>query len=341
MPLLGTSNPQRYFTSTAVFLNEVLKLGVCLTIALYEISQDMSPSTPATSLFSTLISNVFTGDSWKLAIPASLYTLQNSLQYIAISNLDAPTLQVTYQLKVFPTALFSILLLHKSLSGRKWAALGLLMLGVAVVQIPSSTFGSLTPMNNAHSRWMLPRSAGDLRRWGEAAVTPIHKRSATYEGIEEDLLLEQSNPDTLLGVAAALGACTVSALASVYFEKILKEAHTTASIWTRNVQLSFYSLFPSLFIGVVFVDGEAISKSHFFFGYNWVVWTTIACQALGGILVSMCVYYADNITKSFATSISVLLSLCISIWVFNFTLTPYVSNSPFSSQTYELMNYSF
>ena len=329
MPLLGTSSPQRYFTSTAVFLNEVLKLGVCLTIALYEISKDMSPSMPATSLFSTLISNVFTGDSWKLAIPASLYTLQNSLQYIAISNLDAPTLQVTYQLKVFPTALFSVLLLHKSLSGRKWAALGLLMLGVAVVQIPASTSASLTPLNDAHSRWILPRSAGDLRLWGEAAVKPIHKRSATYEGIEEDLLLEQSNPNTLFGVAAAIAACTVSALASVYFEKILKESHTTASIWTRNVQLSFYSLFPALFIGVVFVDGEAISKSHFFVGYNWVVWTTITCQALGGILVAMCVYYADNITKSFATSISVLISLCVSIWLFNFTLTPYVSNAPF------------
>ena len=331
MPLAGTGNTQRYFTSTAVFLNEVLKLGVCLTVALYEISQTISPSLPATSLFSTLTSNVFTGDSWKLAIPASLYTLQNTLQYIAISNLDAATLQVTYQLKVFPTALFSVLLLRRSLSGRKWLALGLLMLGVAIVQIPASTANHLNPIDEAHSRLYFPRNTEGLKLFAKAATRQIYKRSATYEGIEEDLLLEHPVANKSLGLAAAIAACTVSALASVWFEKILKESHTPASIWIRNVQLSFYSLFPALFIGVVFVDGEAIARSSFFVGYNWVVWTTIACQALGGILVSLCINYANNIAKSFATSISILISLAVSVWLFDFTLTTHVGVFP----TYE------
>jgi UDP-sugar transporter A1/2/3 len=47
--------------------------------------------------------SVFSGDGWKLAIPAALYTLQNSLQYIAVSNLDAVHFQVLYQLKVWTT----------------------------------------------------------------------------------------------------------------------------------------------------------------------------------------------------------------------------------------------
>ena len=72
-------------------MNEVIKLTVCLTFALYDISRTLPPSMPATSLFSGVTSAVFTGDSWKLAIPASLYVLQNSLQYIAISNLDSAT----------------------------------------------------------------------------------------------------------------------------------------------------------------------------------------------------------------------------------------------------------
>ncbi|MCJ1432953.1 hypothetical protein MMC27_002311 [Xylographa pallens] len=323
MPLATTGSSQRYFTSTAVFLNEVLKLGVSLTAALYEISRTISPSMPATSLFSTLASNVFTGDSWKLAIPASLYTLQNTLQYIAISNLDAATLQVTYQLKVFPIAIFSVLLLKRTLSGRKWIALGLLMLGVAIVQIPAASSTSLNPLKEAHTRLYFPRTADGLRNLGSAATRPIYKRSATYEGIEEDMLLEHPNANTPLGLAAAIAACTVSALASVYFEKILKESHTPTSVWVRNVQLSFYSLFPAFFIGVIFVDGESISKSGFFIGYNWVVWMTVACQALGGILVALCVHYANNIAKSFATSISILISLCVSVLLFDFTLTPH------------------
>jgi drug/metabolite transporter (DMT)-like permease len=217
MPLDGSSHPQRYFTSTAVFLNEVLKLGVCLSVALYEISQKVSPTTPATSLFGTLVQHVFTGDSWKLAIPAALYTLQNTLQYIAISHLDAATLQVTYQLKVFPTALFSVLLLRKSLTGRKWAALGLLMLGVAIVQIPATASTSLNPLSNDYSKLYLPRSIDDVQRWGKRAATALTRRSATYEGIEEDLLLEHQSKSVILGVAAAIAACTSSALASVYF----------------------------------------------------------------------------------------------------------------------------
>ena len=331
MPLVGG---RRYFTSTAVFLNEVLKLGVCLTIALYDISQTISPSAPATSLFSYLTGAVFTGDSWKLAIPASLYTLQNSLQYIAISNLDAATLQVTYQFKILPTALFSVLILRRSISGRKWVALGLLMLGVAIVQIPTANSSGLTPPKDAHSRIFFPRSLDELWHLGQYAATPVYKRSATYEGIEEDLLLEHPKMNAAVGFIAAIAACIVSSLASVYFEKILKEANNSTSLWVRNVQLSFYSLFPAFFIGVIFVDGEEIAKSNFFVGYNWVVWTTIALQALGGIVVAMCVNYADNIAKGFAISASILISLCVSVLFFNFTVTTNVSPTFAPRQTY-------
>jgi solute carrier family 35 (UDP-sugar transporter), member A1/2/3 len=97
MPLM---DGHRYITSTAVFLNEVIKLAACLTIALYDISQTLPPSTPATVLFEQLYASVFSGDGWKLAIPATLYTLQNSLQYVAVSNLDAVHFQILYQLKV-------------------------------------------------------------------------------------------------------------------------------------------------------------------------------------------------------------------------------------------------
>ena len=67
MPLVGG---HRYLPSTAVFLCEVLKLTTCSTLALYELSRTVSPSTPATSLVRGLADAVFTGDSWKLAIPA-------------------------------------------------------------------------------------------------------------------------------------------------------------------------------------------------------------------------------------------------------------------------------
>lgn len=98
--IMPIAHGHRYLTSTAVFLNEVIKLAVSLTIAMYDISRTLPPSTPATVLLEQLYNSVFSGDGWKLAIPAILYTFQNSLQYIAVSNLDAVHFQILYQLKV-------------------------------------------------------------------------------------------------------------------------------------------------------------------------------------------------------------------------------------------------
>ncbi len=97
MPLTGD---HRYFTSTAVFLNEVIKLAISLTFAIYEVSRTLAPQTPATVIFEQIYNSVFSGDGWKLAIPATLYTLQNTLQYVALGNLDPVHFQILYQLKV-------------------------------------------------------------------------------------------------------------------------------------------------------------------------------------------------------------------------------------------------
>lgn len=272
MPLAGG---QRYFASTAVFLSEVVKLSVSLTMALYEISCTIPSSSPATALFSELMGAVFTGDSWKLAIPAMLYTLQNSLQYIGVSNLDAATFQVTYQLKILTTATFSVILLGRSLSVRKWLSLVLLMLGVAIVQIPAGQESAIAvptmkDLKDGHGpAFSLPRSIEELARLGNVAAGQLSKRSATYEGIDDDYAALNPQVNASIGLVAVIVACLLSGLAGVYFEKVLKDPkgdRATASVWVRNVQLSFYSLWPALFIGVMFKDGEHIAKAGFFAG---------------------------------------------------------------------------
>ncbi|KFY86406.1 hypothetical protein V500_07659 [Pseudogymnoascus sp. VKM F-4518 (FW-2643)] len=310
MPVVGG---HRYFTSTAVLLNEVLKLSVSLTIALYDISRTMPPSTPATALFEQLYNSVFSGDGWKLAIPATLYTLQNSLQYIAILT----------------TALFSVTMLRRTLSGRKWTALVLLTVGVVIVQLPSSDKVSYATILEDASKFAFPRSFHEVGQAAQHAadevtkrsLSALLKRSATYEGIDKDLGLDKPVMNYSLGCIAVLTASVISGLTGVYFEKVLKDSSASITVWTRNVQLSFYSLFPALLIGVVYKDGGAIAKDGFFVGYNSVVWTAIAFQALGGVLVAMCINYADNIAKNFATSISIILSFLFSVWFFDFKVT--------------------
>ncbi len=98
--IMPPTGDHRYFASTAVFLNEVIKLAISLTFAIYDVSRTLAPQTPATVMFEQIYNSVFSGDGWKLAIPATLYTLQNTLQYVALGNLDALHFQILYQLKV-------------------------------------------------------------------------------------------------------------------------------------------------------------------------------------------------------------------------------------------------
>lgn len=334
--IMPSPNESRYFTSTAVFLNEIIKLAISLSFALYEISWTLPPSTPATTLFEQLYMSVFSGDSWKLAIPATLYTLQNSLQYIAVSNLDAVHFQILYQLKILTTALFSVVMLGKALTSKKWTALVLLTLGVCIVQLPTKNSSGGFSLEDPQNKFYFPRSFHELGQISDGAVEVAReltkrgirhlsdnliKRSATYEGIQEDLGLVKPYMNYTVGVTAVLVAAVISGLTGVYFEKVLKEPNTHVTVWIRNVQLSFYSLFPSLLFGIILKDGEEITKHGFFNGYNAVVWTAIVFQAVGGVLVAMCINYADNIAKNFATSISIILSFILSVWSFDFQIT--------------------
>ncbi|TIA17229.1 nucleotide-sugar transporter [Aureobasidium pullulans] len=217
-----------------------------------------------------------------------LYTLQNSLQYVAVSNLDAATFQITYQLKILTTAIFSITMLGHTLGLRKWSSLLLLIVGVAIVQIPAGSdpaMPTLKDLKEANAGLHLPRTIQQMRDMGSSAAGQLTKRSATYEGIDKDFAMQHPQLDASIGLAAVLVACLLSGLAGVYFEKVLKGSTSQTSLWFRNVQLSFYSLFPSLFIGVVFKDGADIAKHGFFSGYNWIVWSAILLQAFGGVLV--------------------------------------------------------
>lgn len=327
MPLV---NGYRYHTSTSVFLNEVIKLAISATVALYDIATKLPPNTPATELWGTLLSAIFTNESWKLAIPAALYTLQNTLQYVAVSNLDAATFQVTYQLKILTTAIFSVLLLGRTLSTKKWASLLLLILGVSIVQLPQHTTQvTMEDLKDPDSGFWR-RSLDHIGSFAKGASHySLTKRSASYEGQYEDLGLGQPQMNSSVGLAAVLVACALSGLAGVSFEKILKQSTTkSTSLWIRNCQLSFWSLFPSLFLGVLWVDGEKIAKTGFFAGYNWVVWTAILFQASGGIIVALVINFADNIAKNFATSISIAVSSLASAYFFNFRISASVCISP-------------
>lgn len=120
-----------YLASTAVFVMEMMKFVICLVVIAYQ---------SGGALISELNTHVIQApmEVAKLTVPSLLYCVQNNLLYLALTNLDAATYQVCYQLKILTTALFSAVLLQRSFSARKWISLVILTIGVAIVQISGS-----------------------------------------------------------------------------------------------------------------------------------------------------------------------------------------------------------
>lgn len=114
---------QPYLPSTAVLSAEVMKLIISLILC-FIVDCNLCTKTFATNLHTELIGN--RSDWFKLMVPSVLYTLQNSLQYFSMSRLSAPVFQVLYQLKIVTTALFSVSILSRKISGIQWVSVVML-----------------------------------------------------------------------------------------------------------------------------------------------------------------------------------------------------------------------
>lgn len=127
-----------------------------------------------------------------------------------------------------------------------------------------------------------------------------------------------ADQNRILGFSAVMGACVLSGLAGIFFEKMLKGADI--SVWMRNVQMSLLSI-PLAFATCLITDSKKIFNVGFFHGYDFYVIYLILLQAVGGLLVAMVVKYADNILKGFATSFAIIISCVASMYIFDFQLT--------------------
>lgn len=262
-----TQTGDMFFSTSAVCMAELTKVIVCLIIILHSFGWNIK------LWFSHINEEIIKKpvDTLKVAVPAFIYTVQNNLLYVSISNLPAAVFQVSYQMKILTTAMFSITMLGRKISRTQWIALLVLFVGVATVQVQNAT-----------------------------AKQPSEDQSP------------------FLGFGSVVVACLFSGFAGVYFEKVLKGS--TASVWLRNVQLGLFGSILA-FIGAYMKEGAELSEKGFLFGYNNLVWAVVANQACGGFLVAMVIKYADNILKGFATSLSIILSSILSIFLFDYHLT--------------------
>ncbi|CAM9785107.1 unnamed protein product [Hapterophycus canaliculatus] len=144
-----------------------------------------------------------------------------------------------------------------------------------------------------------------------SGLSTNESRTATVE-------VPASSQSPIRGFMCVMGAACTSGFAGVYFEMLLKGSKT--SLWIRNIQMGIPSIGLSL-LTVLFNDWVAVTTEGFFSGYTWVVIGVILLQAVGGLVVAVVVKYADNIRKSFATAVSIVISCALSALLFDFRPT--------------------
>ncbi|VDM17252.1 unnamed protein product [Hydatigera taeniaeformis] len=257
----------RYSTSSVVILSEIVKFLISSLVLFHD------------GLIKRTISGIYydTHDFLGTCVPALIYVIQNNVILFALSCLDATVfqrIQVTYQLKLLTTTMFSVLFLHRNISFVQWMSQIVLFIGVAVVQLQDYTAQSSAP-------------------------TSLDASGAA-------------------GLMAVLSASILSGFAAVYFEKILK--HSPKSLWTRNFELSLASIAIAL-VAQAISEGGRVKENGFFYGFDWLVWTTVGLQSIGGILVALVVKHADNILKGFACSASIIITCVISFVFLNSSLS--------------------
>ncbi|OBZ65775.1 UDP-galactose transporter [Grifola frondosa] len=288
---------QAYSPASAVLLNELLKGSISFVVAFLRVAY--AADAPGLGFqgwwfsLQRVCREIFSRDCWKLSIPAMLYVVQNSLQFVAISNLPVATFQVTYQMKILTTAAFSVALLRKKLTSTKWLSLFFLAIGVGIVQLQTAGTGRIPvkqnfPVGSAH----------------DSAPLHIHIMSP------------------LKGFGAVTAACFTSGLAGVYFEMVLK--NSKADLWVRNVQLSLFSLVPAVLpiIWETHPHNRGGLMANLLRNFGGWAWATVAIQVFGGLVTAIVIKYSDNILKGFATSLSIVLSFLASVALFGFRITP-------------------
>lgn len=222
--------------------------------------------------------------SLPIAVPSALYVVQNSLQLLAVQNLDASVFSVLSQAKVFTTALFSWWILKRRINHVKWGSLVLLVTGCILVQ-----------------------------------QRPVDCRVMTAQ-MQAQATLDAAS--TWIGLMCTAGMVCLSGFAGVLIERQLKNQGATKqlSLWERNVQLSVWGvLFASM--ALVSRDSAKVLSGGFFQGWSPFAVIVVMLQSVGGLVTAVVVKFTDTIIKGFAVGLSVVITALCSWALFDTQLT--------------------
>ncbi|KAL3797131.1 hypothetical protein HJC23_000469 [Cyclotella cryptica] len=293
-------HPQ-FLTSAAVIGVELIKLALCI---LYILLVERQPLYSAAVFIRKDRRNTLL-----MGVPAALYSIQMTLEYLALGNLDAALFSVLVQTKLLATAGCAVLVLGKKI--RKVQLISLMLLTIGVMLCNMKDYNA----------------AGSSTRDGSRRLVD-----------EEPSGNSVGEMDRTKGIIATLSIAACSGFASVYTEKVIKAKRTIVSrkgeqelplqnhhqqqqqqqyglVYTQ-VQLAFVSLVIMGLYCVVMELTEILEKG-LWYGFNFPAYVSIFVSAIGGLTVAAVLKYADAVLKGYATAVSVILTGVLSMILFD------------------------
>ncbi|CAA2951686.1 CMP-sialic acid transporter 1 [Olea europaea subsp. europaea] len=170
-------------------------------------------------------------------------------------------------------------------------------------------------------RLFLKRKLSNLQ-WMAIVLLAVGTTTSQVKGCGEsscDSLFSSPIQGYMLGM---LSAC-LSALAGVYTEFLMKKNND--SLYWQNVQLYTFGAIFNL-AKLVFDDfrsgfDKGLWWQRLFYGYSITTWMVVLNLGSTGLLVSWLMKYADNIVKVYSTSMAMLLTMVLSVFLFDFKPT--------------------
>jgi len=123
-----------------------------------------------------------------------------------------------------------------------------------------------------------------------------------------------------LGAILSVFSSLFSALGGIYNEKLLKGRPSTSIHW-QNIQMYIWGVcFNAL--GAWVKDREMMTQRGVLSGFGMAATSVIVCNALNGLAISAVLKYADNIARVYAHAIAMMVTMAVSVKLFNAPVTP-------------------
>ncbi|XP_020963377.1 CMP-sialic acid transporter 4 [Arachis ipaensis] len=114
--------------------------------------------------------------------------------------------------------------------------------------------------------------------------------------------------------------CTTAQLNSKQYWQAIIKKRPSRNINVQNFWLYIFGMGFNA-IAILVQDFDAVMNKGFLHGYSRITVLMIFNHALSGIAVSMVMKYADNIVKVYSTSVAMLLTAVVSVYLFGFHLS--------------------